>query len=288
MTGIQEIRSIVQLMSDNDPVVWEAVSGKILSMSQEEIGLMRIIINSEFSPAELKILNKILEEGDAGQTEKDLNKYLKEEDPPLSEGVFLVTKLADNSCEKTVFYENLSHLSSEISEEMSDNMTDVERVELFNHILFKRVGFKYSPAGSKPELENTLVNRVFELRRANYISIALVYLMIAREVGLQVYPLWVQKGFFPVYLGPGNKMLFYLNMAYNFEILTREAVASFIKEIENTYGRDAIVVEKDSLLLTIYVQILTDIFSRSGDHKKASVMQRILDEMGGRKIFGDY
>lgn len=288
MTGIEEIRSLVHLMSDTDPVVWEAVAKRITSMGREELRVMKMIIDTEFSDTENELLERILEDGEAGKTEKELNDYLADEDPPLSRGVCLVTKLADKNFEETAFYSNLTLMSQEISSEMSDSMTAVERVELFNHILFKRMGFVYSAAGEKPELKNTLVSGVMELRRANYISIALIYFMVAREVGLPVYPLWAQKGFFPVYIGPGNKMLFYLNMAYNFEILTREAIRDFISEIENTYGKDALVVESDLLLLTIYVQILAEIFSRSGDLKLSSRLERVLAAMGGRKMFGEY
>ncbi len=288
MITLQEIRSLILLMSDNDPVVTEAVSTKILSLDDDEIRLMKTIINSDFSEFEMEYLNAALMEGEEARAEEEVLNYLRSVDPTLSKGAYLVTRLADHSADNIFFERTLRMLSDEISSEISDNMTEVEKVEIFNHILFKRMGFRYSVTGLKPEKETTLLNMVLELRQANYISIAIIYFMIAREVGLPVYPLWAQKGFFPVYLGPDNKMLFYLNMAYNFEILPREAIRDFIDEMESTYGDDALVVEKDLLLLSIYTQVLSDLYSREGDHKKVMRLDRILEAMGGRKSFGEY
>ena len=64
MTGIEEIRSLVHLMSDTDPVVWEAVA-KVTSMGREELRVMKMIIDTEFSDTENELLERILEDGEA-------------------------------------------------------------------------------------------------------------------------------------------------------------------------------------------------------------------------------
>jgi hypothetical protein len=287
MVTEQEIRSLIALMSDTDPVVADAVTRKVISMSREDIARIKMIINTGYTSKEVEYLEKILAEGDRMHTESLIREYLKERDPILSTGVFLVTRLADHTVEPDNFNRTLRMLADEISFEMSDQMSAVEKVEIFNHILFKRMGFEFASRGTKPSENDTLVNRVLELRAANYISIALIYFMIAREVGLPVYPLWAQKGFFPVYISPDSRMLFYLNMAYNFEILTREAIKDFIEDIESTYGKDALVVEKDLLLVSIYVQVLADIYAEMGDSGRSESFERVLEEFGGRKSFGE-
>ena len=104
------------------------------------------------------------------------------------EGCYLVCALFKAGLGRSEFYDIFLPMIGEISTEISPLKTAVENVRIFNHIFYKRYGFKASDPFSLGEQDSILLN-VINDRKGNPVALSLIYFILAQACGLSIYPL---------------------------------------------------------------------------------------------------
>jgi regulator of sirC expression with transglutaminase-like and TPR domain len=178
--------ALINLLSDEDPAVYQAVRGKILSCGQSAIEWLRPHTLSS-DPALRRRAQEIIQHL-ARQTADDrfLTFCLKEgNDLDLEQGSWLLARTQYPDINAEAYQALFDSYAGELRERL-DLRADADQIlATFNEYVFDVLRFKgneqnyYDP-------ENSYLNRVVDRRMGNPINLCLIYLLLARRLRLPV------------------------------------------------------------------------------------------------------
>ncbi len=277
-----ELFSIISLMDDSDTTVREAVIDCLADRGEESLQILdRFIV--ENLPGDYEMQKEVVNQVRDRLVFERLSRFLQSRDHTLSDGLMLVSKSINPEMDEQLFSSQISEMSEEIIQELSDDKTDLENMGIFNYFFFRRLGFVYSDFLIEKE-EGTLLEQVMITKKGNPVAISIMYFLLARAVGMEIYPLCFPGGFVPVLTGEEGRIVFYLNIFKGGAIFTKESLADFFKEIGVEYSPDDVRVEDDLALVVIYAELLGYLYRSDEKSVKYKRIERVLSLMGGRRF----
>jgi len=178
--------ALLNLLTDEDPSVYQAVRGKILSCGPAAVEWLRphtlssepvlrrrsqeIIHHFERQNADDRFLEFCLKQGE------DLN---------LEQGVWLLAQTHYPDINVEAYQALLDSFAGELRERLDLHAAADELLGGFNKYIFEVLEFKGSEQNHF-DPENSYLNRVVDRRRGNPISLCLVYLLLARRLRMPV------------------------------------------------------------------------------------------------------
>lgn len=277
-----ELSSIISLMDDPDSTVREAVIDRLADRGEESLQILdRFIVDN--LPDDYEMQKEVINQARDRLVFERLSRFLKSRDHTLSDGLMLVSKSLNPEMDEQLFYSQISEMSEEIIQELSDDKTDLENMGIFNYFFFTRLGFVYSDFLIEKE-EGTLLEQILVTKKGNPVAISIMYFLLARAVGMEIYPLCFPGGFVPVLTGEGGRIVFYLNIFKGGAVFTKESLAGFFKEIGVEYSPDDVRVEDDLALVVIYAELLGYLYRSDEKSVKYKRIERVLSLMGGRRF----
>jgi len=280
--NLEELSFIADLFDDRDPVVRDCVDKKVLEMGREVIPALEELRRKGDSLELKRLISDRIMQYNAEFRIADL-KRLAEENAvrafPIREGCFVVSSMLNPQISREQFEEALFQCSSEYRQEISEQRTALENVSLFNHIFFHRLRFSICDQ----EMTDARLASVFDTlrsRRGNPFAIAVIYMMLAEEVGLPLLPLCFPGGFVPAYVEKGRE-LFYINLFQNGEIFAQTHLRDYLIEQGIPFDHSKFLLRKPNVLVNIYLESLLYIFSSNGDDAMHSLVSKAIAALGG-------
>lgn len=281
----EELSFIADLFDDSDPVVRECVDRKILSMGRDVIPALEELRHRSVSVEAKRLISDKLTQYNAEFRIADLRR-LAEGDAvrafPLREGCFVVSSMLNPQIGREEFEEALYQCSCEYRQELSEQRTALENMALFNHIFFHRLRFTICD----PELTDLRQASVFDTlhtRRGNPFTIACIYMMLAEEVSLPLFPLCFPGGFVPAYVEKGHE-LFYVNLFQNGEIFAQTHLRDYMIEQGIPFDHNRFLLRKPNVLVNIYLESLLYINTAAGDDTTTAIVRRAIAALGGERF----
>ncbi|MDG5800221.1 transglutaminase-like domain-containing protein [Marinilabiliaceae bacterium ANBcel2] len=201
-------------------------------------------------------------------------------------GAYLICRYQYPSLRPETLEAQIEQLRKDIWLELNDHLTALERVRVINHILFDIHGFRRNNT-SYLSPRSTFISDVFESKKGNPISLALIYSVIAQRLGLPIYGVNLPKNFILAYLDDSLELssvdsnyempvLFYINPVNKGSVLGRREIDFFIKqqklEMKSSYylpceNRDIIYRMLNNLFYA---------FESNGNKSKALEIQELM------------
>ena len=246
--NVKEIDALISLIDDPDISVYTHVRERIVSYGEEIIPRLENFweINSfglEFQQRIEDIIHVI--QFDA--VYKSLERWSREGGSDLFEGALMVARYQYPDLDETDVRDKLSKLRQDIWLELNDELTALEKVKVFNHILFEVHGFR----GNKKNYhaaQNSYINSVLETHKGNPLSLSIIYIVLAESLGVPVYGVNLPNHFILAYVDEFNIMqflesklnptaektdiLFYINAFSKGTIVHRNEITSYIEQIK--------------------------------------------------------
>lgn len=277
-----ELFSIISLMDDPDSTVREAVINRLATRGEESLRILdRFIVDN--LPGDYETQKEVINQARDRLVFERLSRFLDSKDHTLSDGLMLVSKCLNPEMDEQLFSSRISEMSEEIIQELSDDKTDLENMGIFNYFFFRRLGFVNSDFLIEKE-EGTLLDQIIMSRKGNPVAISIMYFLLARAVGMEIYPLCFPGGFVPVLTGEEGKIVFYLNIFKGGAVFTKENLVDFFKEIGVEYRQDDVKVEDDLALVVIYAELLGYLYRNDEQSVNYKRIERVLALMGDRRF----
>ncbi len=277
-----ELISLFSLMDDPDFVIRNAVRDRLVERGDEALEQLERYCIHDLPDIKRDSYLDLIDDIKRDIAFEKLSSLLENPQPLLERGLFLITRIADTSCEETIYYSTLENLTEDISLEVTGEKTPVERVKIFNYLFFRR--FRFHHIDTKIEsIEGALADRVLLSRGGNPVTISLLYFLLSRAAGLPIYPLCFTGGFVPVYLDNDGKILFYLNIFKQGSIFLEETLVQFFDDIGMKYDPESLKIEQERALVAIYAELLGFIFKKSGNSRVYERVERVSELFGGRR-----
>lgn len=231
----KETEALIRLLDDPDETVYKAVRKKIIAyganilpditkawQDAKAAGNGNALLMSRFGKIVPLLQNNLL---------IGLINEWKERSLDLRQIAWLVSRFESFSLDKQKFDDALDTLREMIPAYRPDNFTPLEQIRIFNNSFFYKMGFKPVPVSDYYNPNNCSLNHVITSKSGNPVSLALVYMILAKEVGLPVYGVNLPKNFILAYSPDKRKVDFYINPMSNGAVFERTEIDRFLQDI---------------------------------------------------------
>lgn len=274
-----ELKSIVTLLDDTDDFVIKAINKRMLGRGASVLSDLEELYNREKSYKTKGLIADKIQFLSNEFVLEEFENMLVREYPDLERGIYLISKLIVPDIDEIYFKDLIGVLIRDLVEEINDKKTALEKMQIFNHIFYHRLLFK---CGDYPVTREstTVLTSVLSSRHGIPLSISLVYFLLARCIGLEVYPMCFPGGFVPSYV-ENDKILFYMDIFREGEIFSESRLKYYLENQGVDIDTSAFEVRDDRTLLLVYLEVLHFMYTQKGDEYIVSVLDRAL------RLFGD-
>lgn len=273
----QEIKALISLLDDEDNEVTEHVEHQIRSLGGQIIPFLETEWEGSFNPNLQKKIEELIHDLQYESVLERIQTWKNGGAMDLLEGLWIVAtyQYPDLSLEK--LRRDLEQLYFDVWLEVSTDMHPADQVKALNNAFFNKLKFGantkhfHSPA-------NSMINQVLETRRGNPISLCVIYLMVARKIGLPIYGVNLPNLFVLTYKGEANAQ-FYINVFNRGLVFSTKDIDHYIDQLN--LKRNAIFYQPCTNLDIIrrMLRNLMLAFEKNGDRERMREVERILDSV---------
>lgn len=260
---LKECEDLFVLLDDPDPVSVKYVNERVFALGED--ALYRFVAMTEMLPegAEKKRYMVRISSLCEYVTLKRLDMEISTGYPDIPESMYLITRLMNPFLSKGYFKSLYEDLGDTILADINDMRTAVENVEIFNFHFFKR--FKVQDRDVTHDLRsgNILVD-VLKSCSGLSVMMVLIYFMVARYVGLRVFPVaYNNEGYIPGYVEK-SRVLFVVNIFEQGRI------------VDLSSDRHVYHAESDLAVLGLYSEVLSVLAKRENNFSRVKLLEIIL------------
>ena len=209
-----KIDAQIKLLEDTDKEVFALVRENLLAQGEDIVPILEKAWDNAHLPIIHERIENIIHAIHFQSIKKRLENWLVSSQQDWTEPLFILSKFYYQDLDEVVFKDMLQSVANAVWIEMHERLTSLEKVRLINRILFQQLGFKNDMENGKKHIHYFLMKDLLETQKGNDISLAFLYLWIAQQLDMPIYPVNL----------PGNLILSYVDheLAQNTEINTKE------------------------------------------------------------------
>jgi regulator of sirC expression with transglutaminase-like and TPR domain len=287
-----EIRALITLIDDPDEGIYLEVRNRIVSLGGHVIPeLERAWETDDLGDLFRNRIEDILHTIHlAGVTDR-LKAWRDSGAEDLLEGAMVISRYRYPELDEQKVKARLASIRQDIWLELNDHLTAFEKVRVFNHIFFQVHGFK----GNKRNYhapQNSYLNEVLDSRKGNPLSLAIIYQVLAEDLGLPLRGVNLPNHFVLAYLDEASiggadsgqngeeSVLFYVNAFSGGDILGRSEITEFLEKL-NIEPRPSFYSPCTNMdIIRRQLNNLANSYSKLGDSERAQDLERLRDLLG--------
>ncbi len=287
-----ELRSLVALLDDDDPEVFQHIEERLLSFGtqvipflEEEWGALKDMVHQQR-------LENIIHQLQYNELYLAFQNWHKTPEQDLLEGVYLICKYRFPDYDKQQLVNTIEKLRLDVWLEMNYELSPYEKVRIINYVIYKIHGFKGN-VDNYHDPSNSFINQVLERKKGNPILLATIYMLVAQKLNIPVFGVNLPQHFVLAYmeefgksnvemkfndieawLNQSGKILFYINAFTGGAIFTKANLEQFLQQIHIEIQEDFLVPCSN---LDIVKRILRNLASSyeklNKPHKQKEILQ---------------
>lgn len=270
-----EIKALISLLDDEDREVVDHVEGRIRQLGGQLIPFLETEWEGSFSPNLQKRLEELIHDLQYQSVLDRIRDWKNGGGMDLLEGLWIVStyQYPDLSLDK--LREDLEQLYYKVWLDIGADMHPVDQVKALNNAFFNTLGFApnskhfHSPA-------NSMINQVLESRRGNPISLCIIYMLIARKIGMPIYGVNLPNLFVLTYKQP-NGVQFYVNVFTRGLVFSKNDIDHYIGQL-NLKQNDIFYQPCSNIdIIRRTLRNLMLAFEKKGDTDRVKEVEAILD-----------
>jgi regulator of sirC expression with transglutaminase-like and TPR domain len=224
---------------------------------------------------EAKRVRELMAQVQAKRTVEALAKEAAAEPIDLFQSALLVAALDNPDLDLAGSKHDLDRLAAEVAKGVPEGADDVAKLAALDRVLFKELGF-HGSRGDYYNRANSYVNEVVDDREGIPITLALVYMELAKRLGVSIDGVGL-PGHFLVRHAPAGAEPRWIDVFDGAAILDRDGVAKLYRDLQGRELTDDLLAPVGpKAILTRMINNLLSIATREDD---APAMLRYLDAM---------
>ena len=291
-----EIRALITLIDDPDEDVYLQVRERIVSLGGPVVPVLeRAWEVDDLGDLFRNRIEDILQTIHLAGVRERLIVWRDKGCDDLLEGALIVSRYRYPDLDEHKVKARLAAIRQDIWLELNDHLTAFEKVRVFNHIFFQVHGFK----GNKRNYhapQNSYLNDVLDSRTGNPLSLAIIYQVIAEDLGLPLKGVNLPNHFVLAYLDEDSvggvdsaqhadeNVLFYINAFSQGDILGRNEINEFLEKlkIEPRPSFYSPCTSRD--IIRRQLNNLANSYQKQGDDERAAELGELRDLLGSAEV----
>ena len=278
-----DVPHLISLLDDPDDAVALVVRNRLMSIGVPITGILRQEMRQSDNTTLTRRLGHLIANIELDQVYKDLESWCKEPDPDLLKGMCLIFNVACPEVPTNHIFDTVFDLAQEVWVELSDQKTVIERIHLFNHIFYHRIGFCVVDPFLM-QFDKSLLHKAIETKQANPVVIGLLYIAAAGLAGIPVGAVVFPGGFLPACIHEDGRILFYINICQSGEVFGHEQLLAVLKDFGFPTSKNMCTCCHARTLAGIYAESLYYLAGSIGDRELEIRMEYTLKFFGEKRI----
>ncbi|TAE31106.1 MAG: hypothetical protein EAZ91_09010 [Cytophagales bacterium] len=270
-----EIKALISLLDDEDREVVQHVESRIRQLGGGLIPFLETEWEGSFNPNLQKKIEELIHDLQYQSVLERIRTWKNGGGMDLLEGLWIVAtyQYPDLSLEK--LRQELEQLYYKVWLDVGNDVHPVDQVKALNNAFFNTLGFApnskhfHSPA-------NSMINQVLESRKGNPISLCIIYMLIARKIGMPIYGVNLPNLFVLTYKQP-NGVQFYVNVFTRGLVFSKNDIDHYIGQL-NLKQNDIFYQPCSNVdIVRRTLRNLMLAFEKKGDADRVKEVEAILD-----------
>jgi hypothetical protein len=240
----RKLQALIDLLDDPDALVYELVEKELLKENYKIIPALEEKWEASFDENSQERIENLIQNLQFKQTKKLLGKWVNSPGHDLLSGFLLVDRFQYPDLNLLKTDQKIDNLRKSIWLELSDSLTILEKTTILNHFLFNISGYSINHNNIHSP-QNCFLNQILDTKRGNPISISILYVIIARQLGLPTHFIDFPRNPLIAIVDPdlakkvhgdirNSDVLFYVNPSNKGSITSRKEIEYHLRK--NKYG----------------------------------------------------
>lgn len=228
----KELNALISLLEDPDNEVFDSVKYRLLELGIEVLPELENAWESNFDSLVQERAEKIIHEIHFRDIVKSLKNWIQKKDKNLLEAWFIISKYQYPKIDEQFYRTKIYNLVSQINLELEKSFSELEKISAFNKVFFDQNGFKGNTRNFQSP-DNSFINTVIDNHKGNPLSLCMLYIIIAVQLGLPICGINMPKHFIIGFEDEkeinGDPIKFYINPFNKGTILNRQDLEVFLE-----------------------------------------------------------
>jgi regulator of sirC expression with transglutaminase-like and TPR domain len=281
-----ELNALISLLDDPDEVIYEQISGQILSQGTTIVAELELAWENSKSVLQQQRIENLIQKIQFSATSDALTHWIETGGSDLLEGALIMARYQFPDFNEKKIYGYIDQLKQDIWLELNPNLTALEQVRVINHILFEVHQF----VGNTNDFHhpnNSFINMVLESKRGNPLSLSIIYAILAQKLSMPIYGVNLPQHFILAYMGGENtfglydldknkEVLFYINAFSKGTIFNRNEVESYLQQLNLKANENYFYPCNNIEMIKRMINNLIFSFEKMGNEKKSNDMKLLI------------
>jgi regulator of sirC expression with transglutaminase-like and TPR domain len=281
-----ELNALISLLDDPDEVIYEQISGQILSQGTTIVAELELAWENSKSVLQQQRIENLIQKIQFSATSDALTHWIESGGSDLLEGALIIARYQFPDLNEKKIYSYIDQLKQDIWLELNPNLTALEQVRVINHILFEVHQF----VGNTNDFHhpnNSFINMVLESKRGNPLSLSIIYAILAQKLSMPIYGVNLPQHFILAYMGGENtfglydldknkEVLFYINAFSKGTIFNRNEVESYLQQLNLKANENYFYPCNNIEMIKRMINNLIFSFEKMGNEKKSNDMKLLI------------
>lgn len=278
-----ELNALISLMDEPDLDMYGHIEQRIFSYGIEAIPILEDAWDGSSDNEVQHRIESIIHHIQFEHIFNELSTWKKNPKRDLLKGFIIIAQYQYPDLNEKLIIDKVGQIIQDVWLELNSKLTPLEKTKVLNHIFFDVHGFK----GNKKDIHaptNSFINIILENKRANPISLSILYMVIAQSLKIPVYGINLPQNFIMAYMGgmindlslvKSRDVQFYLNAFNKGAVFTKKEIELFLRQI-NLEEEEKYFLPCDDL--TIIRRVLNNLifsFEHNGNKEKAQELKKL-------------
>lgn len=270
----RELQALITLLDDEDEVVYQEVSNRLLSLGETAIPYLERAWEASLNPLVQSRIEGLIHRVQFDALKDDLRAWMEYEQDNLLRGMWLLARYQYPDLDFENLSQEFNRLYYDVWFQFRDGLHPLDQIQLLNRVFFKEWKFTgntqnfHSPS-------NSMIHLVLESRKGNPLTLCALYLLVAQRLNLPVYGVNLPVVF--VLLYRSQELECYINVFNQGSVFVRNDIEEYLKQL-NVEPQSAFFEPcTHADIVARACRNLIFSFKELGEVQKAEEVQQLLD-----------
>ncbi len=286
---IKELNALVSLMDEPNENMFSEIRNKVMSFGKLAIPVLEEAWVNTFTDHDSIRIEKLIDEIRRQEFITDFSSWTQDSNNDIITGSIILTRYLVPDFDEDFYKTQIDKLFRETWLEINDSLTALEKIKVVNHIFYSVYKFS-SYLGQDVKSDTYLLNKVFDYKKGNSLSMGILYIAIAHSLKVPVFGVNLPGHFVLAYMDDlddirlpneysESDVLFYLNPANKGAIFTRNEVVHFVNQMKITPKPDFFLPCSNQVVITRVINELIILFENESNLAKSAALETLLQEL---------
>ncbi len=278
----KEIASLIKLLDDPDPQIFEQIEDKLLSYGNLVITYLESAWEKSFDAILQERIENLVHKIQYENVKEDLALWYQSGGFDLLRGVLIINRYQYPDLNEEKIINQIEAIKRDIWLQMMYEASAIEKVKLINNVFYNIYGFSGNTANHQDPL-NSYLSQVLESKKGNQISLAIIYTIIAQKLDIPIYGVNLPQHFILAYVDDfekteaDNGIVFYINVFNKGYIFGKKDIDQFLRQLKIEPDRLFYEPCSNTDILKRVLRNLISSYSKAGAEEKVKELEQLLE-----------